>query len=802
MKRLTLIVAAMALIAATCGDSAEDATPSSVESTGASVTEATSTTTTKPALLDEDASVEPIGGPEPVRLYEGTAGPAQLFVLDDHDRPVVLFSADREGPHEKAVPDEMSIRLARCLDPECTEVVETVLITSAEWLEPVGLAATSDGKPIVTYFGVSFDEERGPDGPPTEATGLIFCVDEVCSDTISVSREGMRLRLRSDGLPVLVHEPEQRPQVISCLDPQCEQSEESPSLGDGDGSLIAFELTNDDLPIMARRLWAEGPGKIEIIRCEIRNCGEWSSTVVDMSELASEGEGQSVVTFDNDADPVIAMVGAMVGVATCGEGGCDDMVYNQIGHAQGGDGDGLTLTDDGRPVIAYRASDANGEQWMIKVAVCDDPACSSGTVAQITDHGTISQAVEIDRAGNPVISYIQWSAGTTSVYRCADPRCEIGALGFETFDTSDDLGSRPPLGPPAEGWEKVRVDVPDGWLMEVLGGENVVAYGLSPCGEAGEAEFEEMPQQCPFIGSSRDGLEWQWYRSDQASHPGPLIRIDNDTYVIGGQECRGEGDDMLCVPTVSTIRDGSWTFVDVPCDGCGGSIDTLVSWSGGALAFAVTNDGGGMWVSEDGFDWTRVEIDIDAVFGETGRPRDFIEVSDQLGAYGVACTVVDDFELCDSGLWLSDDGTTWTEDDRLTGLDGFEGVGLVPTPDGILSNGFVCTAPWECSDAVMFSEDGLAWRNVTPSDVPGPLQNLASIGDKVIAIGEYHDEYWGESVSFVAETSNLEDWTYFEIPEEFGRFGVNDLVAHNNLTVAVGVDDDGPAIWTRPIELP
>jgi hypothetical protein len=47
-----------------------------------------------------------------------------------------------------------------------------------------------------------------------------------------------------------------------------------------------------------------------------------------------------------------------------------------------------------------------------------------------------------------------------------------------------------------------------------------------------------------------------------------------------------------------------------------------------------------------------------------------------------------------------------------------------------------------------------------------------------------YDEYWGEEIRFVAETSDMSTWTYTEIPKELGRFGVNDLAVFNNMIYA------------------
>ena len=167
-----------------------------------------------------------------------------------------------------------------------------------------------------------------------------------------------------------------------------------------------------------------------------------------------------------------------------------------------------------------------------------------------------------------------------------------------------------------------------------------------------------------------------------------------------------------------------------------------------------------------------------------------------LHAYGNSCEVVDDWEICDGVLWTSTDGTTWSRDAALEGLDGFMPWTITETDFGYILEGALCPEPWVCPSSLMISTDGLSWVNVHPDDAPSEFTRVTGFGDGVLAIGELYDEFFGEEVRFVAQSPDLEEWSYFEVPPEMGRFGVNDLVAIDGGVVGIGVGDDNEiTVW-------
>jgi hypothetical protein len=783
MWRVFVLVVALCLVCGGCQAGADENSAEVV--TSSIVVEATST-----SAGASPAAVDPVGlaSVEHVAVYSGTAAPDLVLELDPEGLPVVVFVADREGPHERPVPDEMSVRFAKCLNADCSDGVEAVLLSAPGWIGLTGMALTTEGSPVVAY---SRHVETEEEGPGEESKGLLICRDAVCDQVVDVPFSDVEtVAVTAEGYPVVAHHALDGVELTWCLDELCDgRVSESVPLWSGEGGLAAFRLGDGDLPWLVRQRWGPGAPILGVTWCVDPACGSFEQMEVELAD-SPIGVGQWTFALDNEGLPIVAHTGGRIAVATCSDDECNDLVYSIIGHGQEAEGLGFTVTSDNRPVLVYPSTDPDRETWFLNVAVCDDPACITGSIATIADHGTLAAAVAIDDAGNPVVGHVYWSMGETNIYHCVDPQCETGALQFTTFDASGPQEGREPIGPSAEGWVQVDTDGGRGALTSVLSGETLTVYGTDQCDEA-----EHTMAECPIVGLSDDGIAFDWYRSSVAGSPMAVARI-GDTVVVTGQRCSGEGENLDCTPIAWTLTDGEWEIVEFPCDGCAGLVDTIGTWDGGLIAFGVTNDGGGLWHSPDGYQWTRHSID--GLFGPIERFYSFVE-ADELRAYGASCVEEDDWQMCEGALWTSTDGVAWQRDDRITGLETHEAWGLEDSTTGYLMAGWTCPEPGVCDGAIMYSTDGLNWQDYAPTDAPGDADRIVEMDGTIIGLGMLYDEYWGEEIRFVAETSDMSTWTYTEIPKELGRFGVNDLAVFNNMIYAVGIDsEDRVAIWTRP----
>lgn len=795
---LACLLASMLVIAA-CGDDDDTVSPTSTTttSTTATVTTATVTTTTTPQTTSTASATTSTMATASLAadrvVYEGAIGPMVFMRIDAEDRPTLAFLSNVDGPHGRPYPeDETTIMLARCLDPACDGVADTTLGIFDGWIDPLGFELTADGRAIAGYWHSppmpEGAEDLGPEAEPQGHLGLLVCDDASCSTISQTDLGGVygHIRPALDGSIFLAHSEDGRSVALSrCADPACADPAELVRFrSETMGHVVSFDLDAGGSPVVARKLWLEDRHEVlEILRCADPDCSAYEVLRLDLSEhVGPMAEGQ--VVFDTTGRPVVVYTEPILAVATCATTDCAEVTYNEIARAQGPGTIEYALTEDDRLVLAVRATDETMENYRVDLVVCDDPACATGTIATLTDHGTMSTATVLDERGNPVVAFIYWSQGEVHLHRCTDPRCEEGALAFTPFEAGTDTQTREAIGPPAERWRPIDAGGGDGWLLEVIRTETeFVAFGNHPC-PGGE---------CPVVGTSTDGVTWTWARYGMS---GAFMTMTSNgvTTVIGGQRCSGEGEDMHCIPLTLAFEDGTWDLVEVPCDGCAGWIDTLAAWSEGFIAFGVTNDGGGLWLSPDGADWTRV--DITGLFGEMERFIAIVDVDGKLRAYGSRCEMIDDWEICDGVLWTSSDGVAWTRDDRLTGLDGVMTWGIDEAPFGYILKGLLCPEPWVCESSLIVSDDGLAWRNIHPDDAPAEFMRVTGFGDGAFAFGGLLDEYYGEEVQFVAQSTDLETWQYFEITDE-GWGGVNDLAASDDLVVAVGVDGENQlGVWT------
>jgi hypothetical protein len=90
----------------------------------------------------------------------------------------------------------------------------------------------------------------------------------------------------------------------------------------------------------------------------------------------------------------------------------------------------MALGADDRPWVAYADYGAGLQNYVVKLAHCGDPTCSSGnTVMTIdpvpTDIGKFVLAVPAD--GRPILTYAP-APGTIKIARCGDTACSAGRL--------------------------------------------------------------------------------------------------------------------------------------------------------------------------------------------------------------------------------------------------------------------------------------------------------------------------------------------------------------------------------------
>ena len=153
----------------------------------------------------------------------------------------------------------------------------------------------------------------------------------------------------------------------------------------------------------------------------------------------------SAIAVGTDGLPVIAShehAAGTLDVIKCNDPACsaggDTGVAIDGGLSHVGDYAAIAIGDDGFPVISYFDATSSA----LKVAKCNDAACSGGdeTITTVDDTGSVGTYTSITiRAGNPLISYRDETAGNLKVAACSNPSCS-SALVTTIDSAANDVG--------------------------------------------------------------------------------------------------------------------------------------------------------------------------------------------------------------------------------------------------------------------------------------------------------------------------------------------------------------------------
>lgn len=268
-------------------------------------------------------------------------------------------------------------------------------------------------------------------------------------------------------------------------------------------------------------------------------------------------------------------------------------------------------------------------------------------------------------------------------------------------------------------WTQVAVESEgEVWFYDaVVAGPGLVAIGVRPS--------DEDPDVA--VWTSADGYSWSEVPDEAGVRGGSGEQVANSltaggpgVVAVGFEGYEGEIDGA-----VWTSPDGiNWTRVPDGLGVFGGPGDQRIYavTSGGPGLVAVGEDFQGdapdiaVWVSPDGFAWTRV-VDDGGVLGGPGEQSAFSVVAGGPGLVMVGR--VSGESESDGAVWWSADGSTWVRGDpegALTGPGNQTLVSVVATANGLVAAGRDDSDGGEDA-AVWVSTDGITWVEVAADPV-------------------------------------------------------------------------------------
>ena len=300
------------------------------------------------------------------------------------------------------------------------------------------LAIGTDGNPVISYYDfTNRDLKVAHCNDPVCAGG-----DETVSTVDAVGNVGdyTSLAIGADGNPVIAYHDATNDdlKVARCNDPACAGGDETISTVDAaaTGQYPSLAIGTDGNPVISYY-----NGNLRVARCNDPACAGGDETLSTVDTAVDVGRWNSLA-IGTDGNPVISYYDGAnrnhLKVAACNDPACTggDETVTTVDAGFSGVYTSLAIGTDGNPVISYEAGFGGP---VLKVAHCNDPACVGGdeTLSTVAGPGGSDNSIAIGIDGNPVISYHGSPNDDLKFARCNDPAC---AGGDETLSTLDAPG--------------------------------------------------------------------------------------------------------------------------------------------------------------------------------------------------------------------------------------------------------------------------------------------------------------------------------------------------------------------------
>lgn len=345
------------------------------------------------------------------------------------------------------------LKLLHCDDPDCAGEGESIAVAApdGDFPDSTSLALDGSGNPVVAHqmLGCCIVELM-----------VTHCNDANCSggdeSTVPTDNTGgficcVSLALDASGDPVVAYQVKDggfRLTVLHCGDPNCTtgNSIEIPDTT-ATGFYASLVLDTSGNPVISYINFSDfmaGPG-LKLVHCNDPDCSGRNESVV----VVDPGEDfeYTSLRLDSSGNPVIAYYDTFsdnLKIAHCNDPNCagaDESIQAPDTDGNVGAYPSLALDAAGNPVVSYCIFPSSNSNTCddLKVMHCNDANCAgSNEIIRTPDRFGNSGAytsLELDAAGNPVISYCQGTAGTTGqcdalkILHCTDANCAAQPVG-------------------------------------------------------------------------------------------------------------------------------------------------------------------------------------------------------------------------------------------------------------------------------------------------------------------------------------------------------------------------------------
>jgi hypothetical protein len=352
----------------------------------------------------------------------GNVGKFTSLMLSAEGNPVVAY-------HDLTHRD---LKLLRCNNPNCDDNQSgniSVLDTQGMVGTYASLALDAAGKPVISYY----DSTKG-------VLKLLHCNSTDCEsyntsvpDKSDIVGMYTSLALDSDGNPVVSYYDSSNGdlKLLYCDDPACKGDEsKNTSIPDSKGDVglyTSLALDNKGNPVIS--YFASKTG-LRLLHCDDPNCQGDESGHIATPDKGDVG-WYSSLALDAVGNPVIGYYDFSSGnlkILHCDNPGCAGSQSKNITTPDTapkvGDYLDMVLDRKGNPVVSYHDS-ANGD---LKLLHCDNPNCAAdqtGNIAILDAKGEVGlyTSLVLDSAGNPVVSYYDFTNGDLKLRHCANQNC-------------------------------------------------------------------------------------------------------------------------------------------------------------------------------------------------------------------------------------------------------------------------------------------------------------------------------------------------------------------------------------------